>query len=208
LDKKRKEKKMEYTKILEQIKNKKFTVENTEKSNNTYELAEAKIVECLIVNLDHPQVEHWLVDYQQKQNLENPIIAFKIKVKMLDGEVLETVEADNLLTKKGKLKYYKTFEINTDTVPASLLYDITRRCRDYSTEQSAKFETDPFVLDLEVYKNMKFKINAKRTKQGVKLLTELQALKDKEYYDKMNLLSTDNGSNEPIKPITADDLPF
>ena len=199
---------MEYTKILEQIKNKKFTVENTEKSNNTYELAEAKIVECLIVNLDHPQVEHWLVDYQQKQNLENPIIAFKIKVKMLDGEVLETVEADNLLTKKGKLKYYKTFEINTDTVPASLLYDITRRCRDYSTEQSAKFETDPFVLDLEVYKNMKFKINAKRTKQGVKLLTELQALKDKEYYDKMNLLSTDNGSNEPIKPITADDLPF
>ncbi|NCC70517.1 hypothetical protein EOM09_02965 [bacterium] len=199
---------MEYTKILEQIKNKKFTVENTEKSNNTYELAEAKIVECLVVNLDRPQVEHWLVDYQQKQNLENPIIAFKIKVKMLNGEVLETVEADNLLTKKGKLKYYKTFEINTDTVPASLLYDITRRCRDYSTEQSAKFETDPFVLDLEVYKGMKFKINAKRTKQGVKLLTELQALKDKEYYDKMNLLSTDNGSNEPTKPITADDLPF
>jgi hypothetical protein len=195
-----------YEETLKKIQNGEFGENSTEKSDYPqYEDATVQIQECLLVNLDSPQVEHWIIDWQNKNNVDAPIIAFKLKVN-INGEVIDTVEADNLTTQKGKTKYYKTFENkNGEVVPASLLYEVTRKCKDFSTEQESKFE-DPFKLNLEVYRNMKFNIKAKKTSRGIKLLTELQAKKDKEYVDSLKE-STEIKTDE-VKSVNTDDLPF
>jgi hypothetical protein len=202
-----KTKKMNYKETLEKVKNGEFTESTEETTYEKNQKVKVQIQECLIVDLDTPQVEHWLIDTQAKKNDESPIIAFKLLVTFEDGETIETVEADNFLTQKGdKMKYFKSFEANGDIVPASLLYEITKRCRDFSEDQEKKFKLNPFVFIPKAYKDMTFEIEAKKMKEGVKLITEKQAKKDKEYFEKLQAEKTTE--NKPVEKKENLDLPF
>jgi hypothetical protein len=201
---------MNYKELLTKIKKGELTSETGDRQPNPYIPATVTIEKCEIVDPMHSTIEHWTVNAAINNNSEAPIVAFHLLIN-IDGVKYQQIEGGFLFKKDTeKVNYYGTFTTkNGDTVPASLLHEITRRCAEFSDAQKAKFKFSPFVFNHEVYKDMQFLIDAKVQKNGkVRLLTADQEIEDKQYAENLQNTEKSETSEEVQVPQTDEELPF